>query len=142
MTKPNIQALDLNKDFPRSPRATLAGYVIAGRALDKCRAEIAGTEGEYHFNCPLDELFFKFAEISADEFKAFVATGADDTAVAEWIQAKAKAHTQEERVQWNNDFRYKRINELPIELQVFMEDYIAEFIPEGKVVYHFEEKRI
>ncbi len=148
MTKPNINALDLSKDFPRSPRATLAGYVIAGRSLDKCRAEIAGTEGEYHFNCPLDELFFSFTEISANDFKAFVATGADDAAVAEWIQANAKAHTQEELVQWNNDLRYKRISELPIELQVFLEGYIAEFIPEGKVVYNWfdvydiEEKRI
>jgi len=68
MTKPNFTALDLRKDFPRSPRATLAGYVVAGRALDKCRAEIAGTAGEYHFNCPLDELFFGFTGIDAEAF--------------------------------------------------------------------------
>ncbi|MFV1994189.1 MAG: DUF5069 domain-containing protein, partial [Verrucomicrobiales bacterium] len=42
---PNLTelALDLRSAFPRSPRATLAGYVIAGRTLDKCRAELAGT---------------------------------------------------------------------------------------------------
>ena len=28
----------LAKDYPRSPRETLAGYVIAARMLDKCRA--------------------------------------------------------------------------------------------------------
>lgn len=148
MTKPNIHSLDLNKEFPRSPRATLGGYVIAGRTLDKCRAVIAGTAGEYHFDCPLDQLFLTFAGITAEDFKAFVATGADDAAVAEWIQTNATAHTQEELVQWNNDLRYKRISEMPIELQVFLEGYTAEFIPADKIihywfdVYDIEEQRI
>ncbi len=142
------QSLNLCKKFPRSPRATLGGYVIAGRTLDKCRAVIAGTEGEYHFDCPLDQLFLTFAGISAEDFKAFAATGADDAAVAEWIQANATEHTQEALVQWNNDLRYKRISEMPIELQVYLEGYIAEFIPSDKIVYMWfdvydiEERRI
>ncbi|MEO0509077.1 MAG: DUF5069 domain-containing protein [Verrucomicrobiota bacterium] len=143
-----MNALDLTTDYPRSPRATLAGYVIAARTLDKCRAVLAGTQGEYHFDCPLDNLFFDFAGIQADDFKAFVATGADDAAVAEWIQAKAAENTQEEIVQWNNDLRYKRISEMPIKLQVFLEGYIPENTPANKVVYYWfdvydiEEKRI
>jgi hypothetical protein len=148
MTTPHIHSLDLSKDFPRSPRATLGGYVIAGRTLDKCRAVIAGTADEYHFDCPLDQLFLSFAGISAEDFKAFVATGADDAAVAEWIQANATDHSQEALVQWNNDLRYKRISEMPIELQVYLEGYIAEFIPADKIVYTWfdvydiEEQRI
>ncbi len=39
-------AKDLTKEYPRSPRETLAGYVLAARVLDKCRAAIAGTLGE------------------------------------------------------------------------------------------------
>jgi hypothetical protein len=148
MTTQKIQSLDLSKDFPRSPRATIAGYVIAARTLDKCRAVIAGTAGEYHFDCPLDQVFFKFAGIQADAFKAFVATGADDDAVAEWIKANGTAHSKEALVQWNNDLRYKRISEMPVELQVFLEDYIAEIIPSDKIVYTWfdvydiEEQRI
>ena len=46
-------ARNLAKDYPRSPRETLCGYVIAARTLDKCRASLAGTAGEYHFDCPL-----------------------------------------------------------------------------------------
>lgn len=143
-----MNALNLEETFPRSPRQTLAGYVIAGRTLDKCRAVLAGSAGEYHFDCPLDDLFFKFTGISADEFKAHVATGGDDDAVSEWIVANAKEHTQEEKVQWNNDLRYKRISEMPIELQLFLENYIPEFIPKGKIVnywfdvYDIEEGRI
>lgn len=135
MTTFNVSSLDLSKEFPRSPRATLAGYVIAARTLDKCRAVIAGTAGEYHFDCPLDELFFTFAGISAEDFKAIVATGVDDATLTEWIKANGIDHTQEVLVQWNNDLRTKRISEMPIELQVFLEGYIAEFIPSEKIVY-------
>ena len=53
-----LKAKDLTHEFPRSPRETLAGYVLAARVLDKCRAAIAGTLGEYHFDCPLDRFFF------------------------------------------------------------------------------------
>lgn len=130
-------ALDLTKDVPRSPRAVVGGYVVAGRTLDKCRSVLAGTNGEYHFACPLDNLFFDFTGIDAETFKTFVATGADDEAVAAWIKENAKTTTDEERIQWNNDLRYKRISEMPIELQVFLEGYIEEEIPSERVVYYW-----
>ncbi len=148
MTQNKIKALDLNTEFPRSPRAALAGYVIAGRTLDKCRAVLNDSAGEYHFACPLDNLFFEFTGIDAGDFKNFVATGADDAVVAKWIEDQAKKQSREEIVQWNNDLRYKRISEMPSNLQVFLEDYIAENIPSGKVVYYWfdvydiEEARI
>ena len=132
-----MNALDLTKDFPRSPRAKVAGYVIAGRTLDKCRAVIAGTEGEYHYNCPLDKMWLDFAGVDADAFKEFVATGADDDAVAAWINENSAGKSEEEIIKWNNDHRYKRICEMPDELQVFLEGYIDEVVPEGKIVYHW-----
>lgn len=130
-------ALDLTTQFPRSPRFVLGGYIVAARALDKCRSVVAGTNGEYHFDCPLDNFFFEFTEIKSEDFQAFVETGADDDAVAKWIQENAKEHTTEEIVIWNNSLRYKRISEMPVELQVFIEGYIAEFIPADKIVYHW-----
>ncbi|MDF1812367.1 MAG: DUF5069 domain-containing protein [Verrucomicrobiales bacterium] len=133
----NNQALDLTKDVPRSPRAVLAGYVVAGRMLDKCRAVIAGTNGDYHFDCPLDNIFLEFTGIPADAFKSFVETGADDETVANWIQENAKEHTKEEIVLWNNDLRYKRMSELPADIQVFLEGYIEKFIPTDRVIYHW-----
>jgi len=137
MSHSSINALDLATAFPRSPRETVGGHVIAGRTLDKCRSEIAGTTGEYHFDCPLDQMFFEFAGITGAQFKEFVATGADDEAVGKWINENGTTHTQEEIVQWNNDFRYKRISEMPIELQIFLEGYIPEFLPKDKVVYYW-----
>ncbi len=137
MTTKLTHSLDLSQTTPRSPRATLAGFVVAARMLDKCRAVIAGTADEYHYNCPLDQIFLEFTGIDADAFKNFVATDADDAAVAEWIQANSKSLTEEEIVVWNNSLRYKRISEMPADLQVFLEGYIAEVVPTDKVVYHW-----
>jgi len=38
----------MEKNSPRSPRAKLAGYVLAARAVDKCRAVLLDWQGEYH----------------------------------------------------------------------------------------------
>jgi hypothetical protein len=140
-------ALDLTKNFPRSPRETLAGYVHAGRMLDKCRAVVAGTNGEYHYNCPLDGFFLDFTGIDAEEFKTFVATGPDDAAVADWIKEHSKVKDPEVVIQWNNKMRDMRLSEMPVPLQVFLEGYIPTAIPKGKVVrvwfdvYDMEEGR-
>ena len=128
-------ALDLTKDFPRSPRETLAGHVIAGRTLDKCRAMLNGTLGDYHFDCPLDNVFFGFTGITPDAFKEFVATGAGDEEVAAWIEKSAKERDRRETIQWNNEYRGKRLCEMPIELQEFLEGYIPEVIPPNRPVY-------
>ena len=128
-------APDLNKDFPRSPRETLAGYVVAARMLDKCRASINGTLGEYKFDCPLDNCFFDFTGITAEAFREFVATGASDDEVANWIGEHATKRERREIIQWNNDLRGRRICEMPIELQEFLEGYIPEFVPAGRPVY-------
>ncbi len=143
-----LLAKDLTRDFPRSPHDTLAGYVIACRTLDKCRALLNGTIGEYHFNCPLDQEFFRFTGIDPEEFKDFVATGATDEEVAEWIEKKAVKRDRIEVIRWNNRMRYMRISELPDELQEFLEDYIPRYIPRNRRVYYWfdvydiEEQRI
>jgi hypothetical protein len=130
-----LLALDLTKSFPRSPRETLAGYVVAGRAVDKCRAVQAGTNGEYHFNCPLDQTFFEFTGICVDAFREQVTTGATDAEMAAWIMANSKVTEQAEVVRWNNKMRATRPCDMPIELQVFLEGYIPQFIRKNRPVY-------
>ena len=145
---PSITALNLAKEFPRSPRDTLAGYVHAARMTDKCRAVVAGTVGEYHYNCPLDRYLLDFTGIDAEEFKAFVATGADDAAVAAWITAHSRVKERGAVVAWNNKMRDLRLSEMPLPLQEFLEDYIPKFIPKNRPVrvwfdvYDLEEKRL
>jgi hypothetical protein len=140
-------APDLTKNFPRSPRDLMGGFVVAARALDKCRAVIAGTHGEYHFDCPLDQTFFDFSGVDSAAFKEFVATGADDRAVDTWIKENAKVKDPTEVAVWNNKMRYTRPCDMAPELQIFLEGYIPEFASGRPVyvwfdVYDIEEKRL
>ena len=139
LEKVKLLARDMrdDKEFPRSPRETLAGYVLAARALDKCRSALVGLEGEYHSNCPVDKRWLDFAEIEYDAFRAFVATGATDDEVAEWISKNAKPRPRQEIIVWNNQQRDARISDLPVETQVYMEDYIKKYLPRNRVVYHW-----
>ena len=152
--KPNLEKLKLlsrdlrdGKEYPRSPREKLGGYVLAARAVDKCRAVLLGQEGEYHSNCPLDQQWLKFAQIDYDAFKSFVATGATDQEIDGWISENAKG-SRAEIIAWNNKERDLRLSDLPAEAQEYMEDYIAKFVPRNRVVYHWfdvydlEEERL
>jgi hypothetical protein len=133
----NVKKLapDLTKGFPSSPHAMLGGYILAKRCVDKCRAELAGTIGDYHFDCPLDNNFLGFANIKGPDLREFVATGADDEAVAKWITEHATKRERVEIIKWNNSWRYKRLSETPDQLQEYMEDYIPKNVP-PEVIHH------
>ena len=80
----------------------LGGFVILPRCLDKGRATIAGTNGEYHFNCPVDQRFLNFVGIGADALKNVLAQGKGDWEVLEWIRANARhQRTDAEIAAWS-----------------------------------------
>ena len=94
-------APDLRTSAPRSPRAPLGAYgVLAARMLDKCRAELADKAGDYHFNCPMDQVFFRFTKIDPSELKRFVATGASDEEVSRWIERNSKVQDPAKIANW------------------------------------------
>ena len=80
--------IDLTLRPPRSPRVRLGGLVLLPRILDKCRATLAGKNGEYNFNCPLDQRFFAFTRLDAEAFKAQAQQGKGDQAMLEWMFAR------------------------------------------------------
>jgi hypothetical protein len=86
---------------PRSPHVILGGYKILSRTIDKCRAAINGTIGEYHFDCPLDNQLFSFKGIKGDDFKKFVASGASDEEIVEWVSKNGTLRTAAEIEEWN-----------------------------------------
>ncbi|HAM70020.1 MAG TPA: DUF5069 domain-containing protein [Verrucomicrobiales bacterium] len=83
---------DLTQRPPRSPRVRLGGFVILPRILDKGRATLAGKQGEYHYNCPLDQHFFRFAGIDSEALKKQLSLGKGDGEILGWIQANSKTH--------------------------------------------------
>jgi hypothetical protein len=93
--------MDLRTAFPRSMRDTLAGYAHLARMIDKCRAVLAGTEGEYIYPCPMDERLMEFAGITSDQFAAAVKSNPTDHGVVVWFKQVAKPHDLVELEEWN-----------------------------------------
>lgn len=100
-----MDSKDLAIEAPRSPYETLNGFAILPRTIDKCRAFLAGTAGEYHFDCPVDNMLFGFKGIDAEEFKGFVATGATDEEIGQWVLEHGESKTPEEIKEWSDHFR-------------------------------------
>lgn len=108
MSDSTFSAPDLTRRPPRSMRVRLGHYAILPRILDKCRAALAGTLGEYKYACPLDQHFFRFTGVDPERLKAEVAKGLGDGAVLAWIEAHAPAHRQPwEIIQWS-DYQERR----------------------------------
>lgn len=118
----NIKGKDLTKEAPRSPKAMLGGYVILGRTLDKCRALLGGNIGEYHFDCPLDNMLFGWKRIVGDDFKAEVAKGTDDAGMAKWVDEHGRPKSDEEKKQWVDEMMQKSLYNDPEKRDYFIEE--------------------
>ena len=81
----------------------VAGYVHLGRMIDKCRAVLSGTEGEYIYPCPMDERLMDFAGITSEQFTATVKANPTDEDVVAWFRQAAKPHPPEHLVAWNRE---------------------------------------
>lgn len=101
MNKPIIDH-DLSKQAPHSPRERLAGFVIAGRAADKCRATTAGTPGDYHFDCPLDNALFSFKGVTGAQFKTAVQSAHSYDDIGTWLLANGTPKTTAEIKAWSD----------------------------------------
>lgn len=105
---------DLTKEAPRSPRERVEGFAILGRIIDKCRSTLDNQSGEYHFNCELDQVFFNFKGINAEDFKNFLSTGALDLEIGQWVLDNGISKTTEEIKAWSDNmdhFSYVNSND-------------------------------
>jgi hypothetical protein len=93
----DLSAPDLTRFPPRSPRVRLGGYVHLPRLIDKARAVLAGSNGDYHYDCPMDKRFWTFTGIKPDAFLAEVKTGKSDGELLAYVEANAspKRHPAE-----------------------------------------------
>ena len=82
-------------------RDKLAGYAHLVRMIDKCRAVLAGTEGEYIYPCPMDERLLEFVGITSDQFTAAVRSHPNDHQIVAWFTQIARSHELAELEAWN-----------------------------------------
>jgi hypothetical protein len=95
-------APNLTQRPPRSPRVRLGGYVLLARIIDKARAALAGTAGEYKYNNPIDRHWFAFTGITPDALKGEVAAGKGDGELLAWVEENApQKRTPWEIQQWS-----------------------------------------
>ena len=88
--------MDLSKTAPRSVKDTsIEGVVMLARTTDKARAHAAGTVGEYHYNCGMDQKVLAFVGVDHETF-ARLASEQDDAKLAktlreQYLQSKTRA---------------------------------------------------
>ena len=97
-----VSGKDLTKEAPRSPRMRIGGYAILARTYDKCSALIAGNIGEYHFDCPLDNMLFGFKCVKGDDFKAEIEKGDSDEEMARWLDTHGEKQTPDKVRRWSD----------------------------------------
>src|SRR6202453_3661891 len=113
---------DLTRQAPHSPRARLAGFVIACRTTDKCRASLAGTLGEYHYDCPLDNMLFSFKGINAEQFKTAVQAAKHYEDIGAWLQVNGTPKTPAEIKAWSDEVEASSLFRVPEKRAAFIEN--------------------
>ncbi len=122
-----LSAPDLTQRPPRSPRSRLGGYAILPRMLDKGRAEIAGRNGEFKYNCPLDQHIIHFLGLDPAKLREQLVAGHGDGAILEWIKANsAHKRTAWEIEQWS-DFQERRGPDGDVETLQFFAEMVGKF---------------
>ncbi len=97
-----VAAKDLTKQAPTSPRQRTGGYAILSRMADKARADIAGTIGEYHTNCPLDHMLLDWKGVEYASVRKALEAGATDEEIARHLDTHGAKKTAEEIKAWSD----------------------------------------
>jgi uncharacterized protein DUF5069 len=117
----NLSTPDLTKFPPRSPRTRLGGFVHLPRLIDKARAFLVGKNGDYHYNCPIDQRFFTFSGVNADAFLEQVKAGKSDGELLEFallnLQPKRQPYEIAAWSQW-----FEQLTPTPPDTRAFFND--------------------
>ncbi|HEY4485633.1 MAG TPA: DUF5069 domain-containing protein [Nitrospiria bacterium] len=91
---------------PRSPRASLGGYVILPRLIDKVRLHAKGrlppgyVENLLKPGLTLDGRFLSFTGLDAEELRLAILGSPTDDAVLDWVGKNARPCPAEEKRRW------------------------------------------
>lgn len=119
---------DLTKNPPRSARVRLGGFAILPRMIDKGRATIAGTNGEYNYDCPLDQRFVAFAGIDPVKMKELLAAGKGDGEILQWVREASTTKPSEHEIAAWTAFEERRVPGKP-DVRAFFHDFHSKLAP-------------
>ena len=93
--------MDLTREVPRSPYEKLGGMVFLPRSIDKGRAELEGTLGEYIARHGRSGRLFKFLGVSAKDFLEALRDRPTDADVWAWVAEHMTPRTPDEIEEFN-----------------------------------------
>lgn len=96
--------MDLTTSYPRSVRDKLFGLVQIGRAIDKGKATAAGTNGEYNYDCPMDDAVFEFLGIDGDKLLDVIKNAKSDADIQSYVKGFIDKKSPQEIETWNKEW--------------------------------------
>ncbi len=96
--------MDLTTSYPRSVHEKLFGLVQIGRAIDKGKATAAGTNGEYNYDCPMDDAVFEFLGIDGDKLLDVIKNAKSDADIQSYVKGFIDKKSPQEIETWNKEW--------------------------------------
>jgi len=96
--------IDLTTGYPRSVRDELLGVYQLGRAVDKGIATANGLQGEYHYNCPMDQDVFAFLGIDQDALMDVLKKAESLNEITAYLKPFVDKKSASEIAAWNAEF--------------------------------------
>ncbi len=96
--------MDLTTSYPRSVRDKLFGLVQIGRTVDKGKAFAIGKEGEYHYNCPMDQAVFGFLGIDHDALLNVIKNAKSDAEIDSYVKGFIDKKSPQQIETWNQEW--------------------------------------
>ena len=84
--------------YPRSGRDLVGGVAYLGRAIDKMRADINGTAGEYIAACPQSRKVHALWGVLPEKFKEGVQQQPTDEGVLRWLQEHGPEQPTQDKI--------------------------------------------
>jgi len=78
--------MDLTTSYPRSVHDKLFGLVQIARTIDKGKAFAEGKNGEYHYNCPMDQAVFSFLGIDHEALLGVIKKAKSDADIEAYVK--------------------------------------------------------
>jgi hypothetical protein len=99
--------------------------MLLPRMLDKGRAALAGTNGEFNYNSPLDQHIIHFLGIDAAALRDELAAGKGDGEILDWVNANAKHKRMPWEIQQWTDYMTTRGFDSDPETLAFFAEWIG-----------------